>query len=118
MASALAYNTEEEKGGRKKEFHNSAEWKELQALSEQMDSDLCRIPSVQGCGVYRHPSGCFWSCQYPRRGWKTARWSDQTSAFKCLVKCIRQVIKWHLEAHPDAGEWANQLTILNGMDKE
>ena len=30
--SALARNTEEETAGRKKEFHNSPEWKELKAF--------------------------------------------------------------------------------------
>ena len=116
IATVVACNTEEEKAGRKKEFQNSPEWKELQAWSNKIGTDLCCLPTLQGCGVYRHPSGCFWSCQYPARGWKTARWSDSTPAFKCLVKCIRQVIKWHLEAHPDAAEWANQLTVLGNMD--
>lgn len=105
---------------RKREWCNSPEWQRLLQISKDRNVDLSRIPEVPLSGIFRHPSGKFWSCKYPTRGWATARWSSSgtgMSEFQCMLKVLRQLIKFHIEAcPPHACAWRVQLQHLSKLD--
>lgn len=94
-----------------KQYHLSPEWIALREKGEH----LVNIPPVTGCGVNRHPAKSFWSCRFPGQADKTASWSDNRSAGRCLILCLKHVIKVYLETmHPaNADQWNAQLHELS-----
>ena len=97
---------------RAKRYHVSAEWLQL----SQDHPDLTILPQIVGSGLFRHPSSSFWSCVYPGRGWKTCSWNSHVLPFTSMVKCMRQLLKWHIECNPtDASAWSTRLTKLENL---
>ena len=87
---------------------------EWQQLGEH-GPHLQRLPPLIGCGINRHPAKSFWSCRYPGFPIKTACWTTAgKSPLKCLILCMRHVIKLHIDTKPgDVDSWHAQLHDLN-----
>ena len=96
--------------GHEKQYHVSPEWVELGNHGEH----LLRLPPLFGVGVNRHPSKNFWSARFPQEPIKTASWGDTRSPLKCLVLCLKHVVKLFLDTKPpDADVWRAQLHDLS-----
>ena len=93
-----------------KQYHLSPEWQHLESLGAHL---VC-LPPIVGAGVNRHPAGKFWSARFPGHSIQTASWSEARSPFRCLVHCLRHVIKLHVEhGKPSNAEtWNEQLREL------
>ena len=97
--------------GHQKMYHVSAEWLQLKQHGEH----LLQLPQVVGAGVNRHPAGKFWSARYPGQQIKTASWNDNRTPLKCLILCLKHVIKLHVDIRKplDADSWRAQLDDLS-----
>ena len=102
---------------RKREWCNLPEWQQLKQMSKLGQTDLCKMPEVPKSGIFRNPSSKFWSCTYPTKGCKTASWKSGRSEFQCIVKVLRQLIKFHIEeCPPHTHAWQNQLNLLADLE--
>lgn len=104
---------------RVKKFHLSAEWKRLEALSEQRKIPYTLFPAMHGLGIHRHPSGNFWSARCPGEPWYTCRWSDERPPLVCLLKILRHAIKLYIKSGPvDTHKWTAHLEELGKLIAE
>ena len=111
--AALQADVGEEKShgqGHVKQFHLSPEWVHLESIG----AHIAVVPPVVGCGVNRHPAGQFWSARFPDCPIRTASWTNGQTPFSCLVRCLRHVIKLHLERNKPSNSdtWTAQLEEL------
>ena len=95
-------------------YHLSAEWLHLEACG----AHLVRIPPLVGAGVGRHPSQNYWSARFPDNPTRTAAWNEHRPPLKCLIMCLRHLIKLYLNDHnpPDSESWEAQLKDLGNMN--
>ena len=96
---------------RTKLYHWSPEWIQLRQHGEH----LLSLPDIAGAGLGRHPAKSFWSSRYPGFPIRTCSWSDTRSPLKCLIACIKRLIKIFLDqAKPaNADVWHAQLHDLS-----